>query len=63
MRATAIVRILSESSNISPSRLTAAGRSEYSPLATNADNEGRSANRRIEIILSPKLDDLYEILD
>ena len=63
VRATAIVRILSESSNISPSRLTAAGRGEYSPLTTNADKEGRSANRRIEIILSPKLDDLYEILD
>ena len=63
VRATAIVRILSESSNISPSRLTAAGRGEYSPLTTNADKEGRSANRRIEIILSPKLDDLYKILD
>lgn len=63
VRATAIVRILSESSTISSSRLTAAGRGEYNPLTTNADKKGRSANRRIEIILSPKLDDLYEILD
>ena len=63
VRATAIVRILTESSNISADRLTAAGRGEFNPVLTNSTREGRSANRRIEIILSPKLDDLYEILD
>lgn len=63
VRATAIVRILTESSNISPARLTAAGRGEFVPLSTNKTAAGRSANRRIEIVLSPKLDDLYEMLD
>ena len=63
VRATAIVRILTESSNISASRLIAAGRGEFNPILTNSTVEGRSANRRIEIILSPKLDDLYELLD
>ena len=63
VRATAIVRILTESSNISADRLTAAGRGEFNPVSTNSTIEGRSANRRIEIILSPKLDDLYEMLE
>ena len=63
VRATAIVRILTESSNISAARLTAAGRGEFNPISTNSTKEGRSANRRIEIILSPKLDDLYEMLE
>ena len=63
VRATAIVRILTESSNISADRLTASGRGEFNPVSTNNTREGRSANRRIEIILSPKLDDLYKILD
>ena len=63
VRATAIVRILTKSSNISANRLTAAGRGEFNPVSINSTREGRSANRRIEIILSPKLDDLYEILD
>ena len=63
VRATAIVRILTESSNISAARLTAAGRGEFNPISTNRTSEERSANRRIEIILSPKLDDLYEILE
>ena len=63
VRATAIVRILTESSNISADRLIASGRGEFNPVSTNNTREGRSANRRIEIILSPKLDDLYKILD
>ena len=62
-RATSIVRILTENSSISEERLTAAGRGEFMPIADNATKEGRSANRRIEIILSPKLDDLYQLLD
>ena len=63
VRATAIIRILTESSNISADRLIAAGRGEFNPVSTNSTREGRGANRRIEIILSPKLDDLYKILD
>ena len=62
-RATSIVRILTDNSSISEQRLTAAGRGEFMPIADNVTKEGRSANRRIEIILSPKLDDLYQLLD
>ncbi len=63
VRATAIVKIISGSSSISQERLSAAGRGEHSPIASNATAEGRSANRRIEIILSPKLYDLYDLLE
>lgn len=63
VRATAIVRILSNSSTINPKRLTAAGKGEFVPIQNNNTISGRSANRRIEIILTPKLYDLYELLD
>jgi chemotaxis protein MotB len=63
VRATAIVRILTSSSSINPERLTAAGKGEFVPIQTNNTPEGRSANRRIEIILTPKLYDLYNLLD
>lgn len=63
MRATAIVKILTMSGKVDPSRLTAAGRSEYMPLSTNQSKEGRATNRRTEIILTPKLDELFQIID
>jgi chemotaxis protein MotB len=63
VRATAIVGILTSSSSIAPERLTAAGKGEFVPIQTNDTPEGRSANRRIEIILTPKLYDLYDLLD
>lgn len=63
VRATAIVRILTSTSSIAPERLSAAGKGEFVPLQTNTTAEGRSANRRIEIILSPKLYDLYNLLE
>ncbi len=63
MRATAIVKIIVENSNIDPRRLTAAGRSEYSPVDNSNTPAGRSKNRRTEIILTPKLDELFEILE
>jgi chemotaxis protein MotB len=62
-RATAIVNILRENSNISPQNLTAAGRSEYAPVDTNTTSEGRAKNRRIEIILTPKLDEVSKLLN
>lgn len=62
-RATAIVAILSENKSISPQNLTAAGRSEYAPVASNASAEGKSKNRRIEIILTPKLDEISKMLN
>ena len=63
VRATAIVRILTSSSSIDPERLTAAGKGEFVPIQSNITSVGRSANRRIEIILTPKLYDLYELLE
>jgi chemotaxis protein MotB len=63
MRATAIVKIIVENSNINPGRLTAAGRSEYAPVDDSNTSGGRAKNRRTEIILTPKLDELFEILE
>ena len=62
-RATAIVNILSENSSIDPENLTAAGRGEFSPIATNDTSEGRAKNRRIEVILTPKLDEITKLLN
>ncbi len=61
-RATAIVNILQENSDINPESLTAAGRSEYAPIASNETPEGKSKNRRIEVVLTPKLDEVSKLL-
>ncbi len=61
-RATSIVRMLNEEYAVNPKRLTASGKGEYFPVATNDDPEGRAKNRRTEIILSPKLDELFKML-
>ena len=63
MRATAVTKILTQNGQIDPSRIIAAGRSEYVPLTTNETAEGRQMNRRTEIILTPQLDELLEILE
>ena len=63
LRATSIVRILTESGKLDPARVISAGRGEYHPVSTNDSSEGRKKNRRTEIILSPKLDELFKILD
>ena len=62
-RATSIVNILLENPEILPQNLTAAGRGEYLPIAPNSTREGRSANRRIEVILSPQLDKISQIIN
>lgn len=62
-RATSIVSILMENPGVSRSNLTAAGRSEYAPVAQNSSAEGRASNRRIEVILSPKLDEINRMLE
>lgn len=62
-RATAIVNILRENADINPKNLTAAGRGEYAPIATNDNAEGKAKNRRIEVILTPKLDELTKLLN
>jgi chemotaxis protein MotB len=62
-RATAIVNILMENKQINPQSLIAAGRSEYAPVASNASADGKAKNRRIEIILTPKLDEISRMLN
>ena len=62
-RATSIVNSLLDNIEILPQNLTAAGRGEYLPIATNSTIEGRAANRRIEVILSPKLDEISQIIN
>lgn len=61
-RATSIVTLLRENEGISPENLTAAGRGEYAPIASNDTREGRAKNRRIEVILTPKLDEITKLL-
>jgi chemotaxis protein MotB len=61
-RATSIVRILTVDYKIEPTRLTASGRGEYYPKANNETEEGRARNRRTEIILSPKLEEIMQLL-
>lgn len=61
-RATAIVRIIQDN-NVSPKRITAAGRSEYNPIDSNATPDGKAKNRRIEIILTPNLDEVSKLLN
>ena len=62
-RATSIVRVLQTDFNIDPSRMTAAGRAEYVPIAENETAEGRAANRRTRIIILPKLDQFYGMIE
>jgi chemotaxis protein MotB len=61
-RAASVVRILSDKYQVSPERLTAAGRSSYIPVADNDSAEGRAKNRRTKIILLPQLDEFYDLL-
>ncbi len=62
-RATSIVNILAENKAINPQNLTAAGRSEFAPIAPNTTADGKAKNRRIEIILTPKLDEISRMLE
>lgn len=62
-RATAIVNILRENAAIQPENLTAAGRGEYAPITGNDSAEGKAKNRRIEVILTPKLDEISKLLN
>jgi chemotaxis protein MotB len=62
-RATAIVNILTANAKVKKENLTAAGRGEYAPLMSNDTAEGKAKNRRIEIILTPKLDEISKMLN
>jgi chemotaxis protein MotB len=62
-RATSIVRIILDNSKIDPKRLSASGRGEFLPISPNSSDVNKQKNRRTEIILTPKLDELFKILE
>jgi chemotaxis protein MotB len=62
-RANAIVRVLTDNYKVDPVRVIASGHSYYDPIESNSTPEGRAKNRRTEIILSPKLDEMYKLLE
>jgi chemotaxis protein MotB len=62
-RATTITRVLQNDYKVDPARITAGGRSEYVPLQGNDTAEGRSANRRIRIVIMPKLDQFFGMIE
>ena len=62
-RATSIAHVLIDEYQVSPAKLVASGRSSYDPVSTNSTPEGRAKNRRTEIILEPKLDELMQLLN
>ncbi|MDE6090703.1 MAG: OmpA family protein [Duncaniella sp.] len=63
LRASSIVQVLQNDFGIDPSRLTAAGRGEFNPIADNTTEVGRQRNRRTEIIITPKLDQFLDLID
>jgi chemotaxis protein MotB len=63
MRATAVVRILQNDFEVSPDRMTAAGRSSYIPLFDNDNSSNRAKNRRTRIVVLPKLDQFYDLIE
>ena len=62
-RATTVVRLLLSNKDIDPSRIIASGRGEFMPIDINDNSEARAKNRRTEIILTPKLDELMQLMD
>lgn len=62
-RANAVVRVLENLYNINPKRLSAAGRSKFNPVAINDTPEGRARNRRIEIIINPRFDRIWDLIE
>ena len=63
LRATAVVNILQNDFGVSPARMTAAGRGEYVPVTSNSTPEGRAINRRTRIVVLPKLDQFYNMIE
>lgn len=62
-RATAIVRVLTKDLKVNPAQLIAAGRSEFIPLVANNTADNRSKNRRTRIVVMPKIDEFYEMIE
>ncbi len=63
IRSTSVVRILTETYGVNPLQIQPCGRGEYKPVDTNTTPDGRAHNRRTEIIIAPKLDKLYKLLE
>lgn len=63
LRASSVVQVLQTKFGVDPSRLSAAGRGEYNPVADNGSSDGRQRNRRTEIIVTPTLDQFMELID
>lgn len=63
LRATAVVRILEKDFGVNPQRMTAAGRSQYIPITDNSTAAGRASNRRTRIVVLPKLDQFYSMIE
>ena len=63
LRASSVVQFLQNRYGVDPKRLTAGGRGEYNPLATNSTEVGKQRNRRTQIIITPKLDQFMELID
>ncbi len=63
LRASSVVQYLQNNFGVDPKRLTAGGRGEYNPLATNDTELGKQRNRRTQIIITPKLDQFMELID
>jgi len=63
MRSTSVIKIMLQNKLLKPDQLTAAGKAEFVPISSNSSAQGRSANRRIEMILTPNLDDLFDLLN
>lgn len=62
MRSTSVIKIMLQNKLLNPDQLTAAGKAEFVPISSNSSAQGRSSNRRIEMILTPNLDDLFDLL-
>jgi hypothetical protein len=63
LRASSVVQVLQNDYGIAPNRLSAAGRGQYNPVATNDTELGRQRNRRTQIIITPKLDQFLDLID
>ena len=63
LRASSVVQALQNDYGVDPKRLTAAGRGEYNPIATNDTELGKQRNRRTQIIITPKLDQFMDLID
>jgi chemotaxis protein MotB len=63
LRASSVVQELQNNYGVNPSRMTAGGRGEYNPVATNDTEEGKARNRRTEIIVTPKLDQFMDLIE